>query len=90
MSGIFFQPLDELRMHACVKGLSQEGMSLLVHCPQGALLGYYAEILMNSLREAMPRGTLESVNGFESETSLSVAMLISSGRTIIFLSSLKP
>ncbi len=60
MSGIFFQPLDELRMHACVKGLSQEGMSLLVHCPQGALLGYYAEILMNSLREAMPRGTLES------------------------------
>ena len=60
MSDLFFQPLDQARMQACVTGVAREGLCVVVHCPQTALLNYYGQIFLNHLREAMPNGTLES------------------------------
>ena len=60
MSDLFFQPLDQARMQACVTGVAREGLCVVVHCPQTALLNYYGQIFLNHLREAMPNGALES------------------------------
>lgn len=60
MTDLFFQPLDQARMQACVTGVASEGMCVVVHCPQTALLNYYGQIFLNHLRETMPNGTLES------------------------------
>ena len=60
MSDLFFQPIDQARMQACVTGVAREGLCVVVHCPQTALLNYYGQIFLNHLREAMPNGTLES------------------------------
>ncbi len=60
MPDLFFQPLDEARMQACVNGVAREGMCVVVHCPQTALLNHYGHIFLNHLREALPNGTLES------------------------------
>jgi hypothetical protein len=60
MTDLFFQPLDQARMQACVAGIAREGLCVVVHCPQTALLNYYGQIFLNHLREAMPNGTLES------------------------------
>lgn len=60
MSDLFFQPSDQARMQACVTGAAREGMCVVVHCPQTALLNYYGHIFLKHLREAVPNGTLES------------------------------
>ena len=60
MTDLFFQPLDQARMQACVAGVAREGLCVVVHCPQTALLNYYGQIFLNHLREAMPNGALES------------------------------
>ena len=62
MSDIFFQPLDQARMQACVNGVAREGMCVVVNCPQTALLNYYGQLFLNHLREAMPNGIIESYN----------------------------
>ena len=62
MSAIFFQPLDQARMQACVNGVAREGMCVVVNCPQTALLNYYGQLFLNHLREAMPNGAIESYN----------------------------
>ena len=60
MTDLFFQTLDQARMQACVTGVASEGMCVVVHCPQTALLNYCGQIFLNHLRETMPNGTLES------------------------------
>ena len=60
MSDIFFQPLDQARMQACVNGVAREGMCVVVNCPQTALLNYYGQLFLNHLREAMPNVIIES------------------------------
>jgi len=67
MADLFFQPLDQARMQACVKGLAREGMCVVVHCPQTALLNYYGHIFLNHLHEAMPSGTIESYSPSDSD-----------------------
>lgn len=62
MSDIFFHPLDQARMQACVNGVAREGMCVVVNCPQTALLNYYGQLFLNHLREAMPNGIIESYN----------------------------
>lgn len=60
MTEYFFQPLDRLRMDSCVNGLSREGMSLIVHCPNSALLSHYSDCLIERIRTLMPQSTLEA------------------------------
>ena len=67
MTDLFFQPLDQARMQACVNGIAREGMCVVVHCPQTALLNYYGHIFLNHLHEAMPSGTLESYSPSDSD-----------------------
>ena len=67
MTDLFFQPLDQARMQACVTGLAREGMCVVVHCPQSALLNYYGHIFLNHLHEAMPSGTIESYSPSDSD-----------------------
>ena len=67
MSAIFFQPLEQARMQACVNGVAREGMCVVVHCAQTALLNYYGQIFLNHLREAMPNGSIESYNPSDSD-----------------------
>ncbi len=67
MSDLFFQSLDQARMQACVNGIAREGMCVVVHCPQGALLNYYGHIFLNHLHEAMPSGAIESYNPSDSD-----------------------
>jgi hypothetical protein len=67
MADLFFQPLDQARMQACVKGLACEGMCVVVHCPQTALLNYYGHIFLNHLHEAMPSGAIESYSPSDSD-----------------------
>ena len=47
-------------MDSCVNGLSREGMSLIVHCPNSALLEHYSESLITRIRTLMPQSTLEA------------------------------
>jgi len=67
MSDLFFQSLDQARMQACVKGIAREGMCVVVHCPQAALLNYYGHIFLNHLHEVMPSGTVESYSPSDSD-----------------------
>jgi len=67
MTNLFFQPLDQARMQACVNGIAREGMCVVVHCPQTALLNYYGQIFLNHLNEAMPSGTIESYSPSDSD-----------------------
>jgi cytoskeletal protein RodZ len=67
MTDLFFQPLDQARMQACVNGVAREGMCVVVHCPQTALLNYYGQIFLNHLHEAMPSGTIESYSPSDSD-----------------------
>ena len=67
MTDLFFQPLDQARMQACVNGIAREGMCVVVHCPQTALLNYYGHIFLNHLHEAMPSGTIESYSPSDSD-----------------------
>ena len=67
MSDLFFQSLDQVRMQACVNGIAREGMCVVVHCPQAALLNYYGHIFLNHLHEAMPSGTIESYSPSDSD-----------------------
>lgn len=67
MTDLFFQPLDQARMQACVNGVAREGMCVVVHCPQTALLNYYGHIFLNHLHEAMPSGTIESYSPSDSD-----------------------
>lgn len=67
MTDLFFQPLDQARMQACVNGVAREGMCVVVHCPQTALLNYYGHIFLNHLHEAMPSGTIESYTPSDSD-----------------------
>ena len=67
MTDLFFQPLDQARMQACVNGVAREGMCVVVYCPQAALLNYYGHIFLNHLHEAMPSGTLESYSPSDSD-----------------------
>jgi hypothetical protein len=67
MTDLFFQPLDQARMQACVNGVAREGMCVVVHCPQTALLNYYGQIFLNHLHEAMPSGTIESYSPNDSD-----------------------
>jgi len=67
MTDLFFQPLDQARMQACVKGVAREGMCVVVHCPQTALLNHYGHIFLNHLHEAMPSGTIESYSPSDSD-----------------------
>ena len=60
MTEYFFHPLDRLRMDSCVNGLSREGMSLIVHCPDSALLSHYSDSLIERIRTLMPQSTLEA------------------------------
>jgi len=54
-------------MQACVNGVAREGMCVVVHCPQTALLNYYGKIFLNHLHEAMPSGTIESYSPSDSD-----------------------
>jgi hypothetical protein len=54
-------------MQACVNGVAREGMCVVVHCPQTALLNYYGQIFLNHLHEAMPSGTIESYSPNDSD-----------------------
>ncbi len=67
MTDLFFQPLDQARMQACVNGVAREGMCVVLHCPQTALLNYYGQIFLNHLHEAMPSGTIESYSPNDSD-----------------------
>lgn len=67
MTDLFFQPLDQARMQACVNGVAREGMCVVVYCPQAALLNYYGHIFLNHLHEAMPSGTVESYSPSDSD-----------------------
>jgi hypothetical protein len=67
MTDLFFQPLDQARMQACVNGIAREGMCVVMHCPQTALLTYYGHIFLNHLHEAMPSGTIESYSPNDSD-----------------------
>jgi hypothetical protein len=67
MTDLFFQPLDQARMQACVNGIAREGMCVVMHCPQTALLTYYGHIFLNYLHEAMPNGTIESYSPNDSD-----------------------
>ena len=67
MTDLFFQPLDQARMQACVNGVAREGMCVVVYCPQTALLNYYGHIFLNHLHEAMPSGTIESYSPSDSD-----------------------
>ena len=67
MTDLFFQPLDQARMQACVNGVAREGMCVVVHCPQTALLNYYGHIFLTHLHEAMPSGTIESYSPSDSD-----------------------
>ena len=67
MSDLFFQSLDQARIQACVNGIAREGMCVVVHCPQAALLNYYGHIFLNHLHEAMPSGTIESYSPSDSD-----------------------
>jgi hypothetical protein len=67
MTDLFFQPLDQARMQACVNGVAREGMCVVVHCPQAALLNYYGHIFLTHLHEAMPSGTIESYSPSDSD-----------------------
>ncbi len=60
MTEYFFQPLDRLRMDSCVNGLSREGMSLIVHCPNSFLLSHYSDYLIARIRTLMPQSTVEA------------------------------
>lgn len=62
MSDIFFQPLDETRMKACVQGVAHGGMSVVIHCPQLALLNYYGDIFLRRLKEELQSGEIENYN----------------------------
>ncbi len=67
MSDLFFRSLDQARMQACLKGIAREGMCVVVHCPQAALLNYYGHIFLNHLHEVMPSGTVESYSPSDSD-----------------------
>jgi hypothetical protein len=67
MTDLFFQPLDQARMQACVNGVAREGMCVVVYCPQTALLNYYGHIFLNHLHEVMPSGTIESYSPSDSD-----------------------
>ncbi len=67
MTDLFFQPLDQARMQACVNGVAREGICVVLHCPQTALLNYYGQIFLNHLHEAMPSGTIESYSPNDSD-----------------------
>jgi len=67
MTDLFFQTLDQARMQACVNGVAREGMCVVVHCPQTALLNHYGHIFLNHLHEAMPSGTIESYSPSDSD-----------------------
>lgn len=60
MTEYFFQPLDRLRMDSCVNGLSREGMSIIVHCQNHALLSHYSDHLIERIRTLMPQSTIEA------------------------------
>ena len=67
MTDLFFQPLDQARMQACVNGIAREGMCVVVNCPQSLLLNYYGHIFLNHLHEVMPSGTIESYSPSDSD-----------------------
>jgi len=62
MSDVFFQPLDEARMKACVQAVAHEGFSVVVQCPQLTLLSYYGDVFLKHLREDLESGTIETYN----------------------------
>jgi hypothetical protein len=70
MTDIFFQTSDQSRMQACVKGITQEGKCVVVHCPELALLDYYGHLLLEHVREALPESNIESYNPTDTDILL--------------------